>query len=149
MARLDRASLRGHAQTVLGAVAPEALGPTLMHEHLLCDIRPPSQRGVEHLGPDIRLDNVWAIETGTLPAARKYLLADVQSGHGGGPAHAGGGRPHRRRADVRRPRPAAGGAGSDRARHRRARRDGLRPLRRRVPGRREPRAHRRRLRRAR
>ena len=77
MARVDRAALRGHAQTVLGPVAPEALGPTLMHEHLLCDIRPPSQRGAEHLGPEIRLDTVWAINYGTLPAARKYLLDDV------------------------------------------------------------------------
>src|SRR5262245_66680127 len=78
MTRLARAALRGCAQTVLGAVAPDALGPTLMHEHLLCDIRPPSQRGAEHLGPEIRLDNVWAINYGTLPAARKYLLSAVQ-----------------------------------------------------------------------
>jgi len=78
VARVDRASLRGHAQTVLGTVAPEDLGPALMHEHLLCDIRPPSQRSAEDLGPEIRLDNVWAISYGTLPAARKYLLDDVE-----------------------------------------------------------------------
>jgi phosphotriesterase-related protein len=78
MARIDRTALRGCAQTVVGPVAPEALGPTLMHEHLLCDIRPPSQRGAEHLGPEIRLDTVWAINYGTLPAARKYLLDDVR-----------------------------------------------------------------------
>ena len=47
---MDRASLRGHAQTVLGPVAPEALGRTLMHEHLLVDIRPPSKRGPADLG---------------------------------------------------------------------------------------------------
>ena len=35
---------RGQVQTVLGPVSPEALGPTLMHEHLLCDIRHPSER---------------------------------------------------------------------------------------------------------
>jgi phosphotriesterase-related protein len=74
---MDRASLRGRVQTVLGAVAPVALGPTLMHEHLLVDIRPPSRRGAEHLGPEIRLDTTWAINYGTLPAARNYLLEDV------------------------------------------------------------------------
>jgi phosphotriesterase-related protein len=74
---MDRASLRGRVQTVLGAIAPEALGPTLMHEHLLVDIRPPSRRRPEHLGPEIRLDTAWAINYGTLPAARNYLLEDV------------------------------------------------------------------------
>ena len=74
---MDRASLRGRAQTVLGPVAPEALGPTLMHEHLLVDIRPPARRGPEHLGPEIRLDTTWAINYGTLPAARNYLIEDV------------------------------------------------------------------------
>jgi phosphotriesterase-related protein len=74
---MDRASLRGRVQTVLGAIAPEALGRTLMHEHLLVDIRPPSRRGAEHLGPEIRLDTTWAINYGTLPAARNYLLDDV------------------------------------------------------------------------
>jgi phosphotriesterase-related protein len=74
---MDRASLRGRAQTVLGPVAPDALGPTLMHEHLLVDIRPPSKRAPQHLGPEIRLDTTWAINYGTLPAARNYLLEDV------------------------------------------------------------------------
>ncbi|HYE93280.1 MAG TPA: hypothetical protein VEA38_19775 [Terriglobales bacterium] len=74
---MTRRDLRGRAQTVLGLVAPEALGPTLMHEHLLVDIRPPSKRGPAHLGPELALDTVWAINYGTLPAARNYLLADV------------------------------------------------------------------------
>jgi len=74
---VTRSDLRGRAQTVLGLVAPEALGPTLMHEHLLVDIRPPSKREPAHLGPELALDTVWAINYGTLPAARNYLLADV------------------------------------------------------------------------
>jgi phosphotriesterase-related protein len=77
MAAVDRASLRGFVQTVLGPIAPRELGATLMHEHLLVDIRRPSERGVEHLGPEVRLDNVWAINYGSLSAARKYLLDDV------------------------------------------------------------------------
>jgi phosphotriesterase-related protein len=62
-------------QTVLGPITPDALGPTLMHEHILCDIRRPSQRTPEALGPELALDNVWAINYGTAKrAARNYLL---------------------------------------------------------------------------
>lgn len=68
------AAERGQVQTVLGPIAPEALGPTLMHEHLLCDIRPPAKRTAEALGPELQLDNVWAINYGTESAARNYLL---------------------------------------------------------------------------
>ena len=39
---MSRDQLRGHAQTVLGLIDPAALGPTLMHEHLLWDIRTPA-----------------------------------------------------------------------------------------------------------
>jgi phosphotriesterase-related protein len=60
---------------VLGPIAPEALGPTLMHEHLLCDIRPPGKRTPAALGPELALDNVWAINYGTVEgAARNHLL---------------------------------------------------------------------------
>lgn len=38
----------GWAMTVSGPVAAEAIGPTLMHEHLLCDITLPELRGVPH-----------------------------------------------------------------------------------------------------
>jgi phosphotriesterase-related protein len=62
---VDRTSLRGRAQTVLGPVAPEALGPALMHEHLIVDIRPPLKRTPADLGPPLRLDTVWAINYGT------------------------------------------------------------------------------------
>ena len=75
---MDRESLRGQVQTVLGLIAPEALGPTLMHEHLLVDIRPPSKRAPADLGPELSLDTVWAINYGTLPAARNYLLNDTE-----------------------------------------------------------------------
>jgi phosphotriesterase-related protein len=62
-------------QTVLGPISPDDLGATLMHEHVLCDIRHPSQRTAETLGPELALDNVWAINYGTVrPAARNYLL---------------------------------------------------------------------------
>jgi phosphotriesterase-related protein len=75
MSGAPAAAQRGQVQTVLGPIAPEALGPTLMHEHLLCDIRPPATRTPHALGPELALDNVWAINYGTVEgAARNYLL---------------------------------------------------------------------------
>jgi phosphotriesterase-related protein len=75
MTSANRPAQAGQVQTVLGPIAPGDLGPTLMHEHLLCDIRPPAQRTPEALGPELALDNVWAINYGTVKgAARNYLL---------------------------------------------------------------------------
>jgi phosphotriesterase-related protein len=52
---VDRNGLKGHVQTVRGLVAPEQLGPTMMHEHLLIDLRPifdeptdPDERALGH-----------------------------------------------------------------------------------------------------
>ena len=61
---MTRDALKGKIQTVLGPIAPEALGRTLMHEHVLCDIRPPATRGDNDLGPEITLENVWQINHG-------------------------------------------------------------------------------------
>jgi phosphotriesterase-related protein len=76
MTRLSRSELRGKAQTVLGPVDPAALGHTLMHEHVLCDIRPPGTRNANDLGPEITLENVWQINYGhgIARAGRKYML---------------------------------------------------------------------------
>jgi phosphotriesterase-related protein len=73
---VNRSELRGKVQTVLGPIAPERLGRTLMHEHVLCDIRPPSTRTDNDLGPEITLENVWQINYGhgIKRAGRKYML---------------------------------------------------------------------------
>ena len=72
---MSRPELKGKIQTVLGPIEPEKLGRTLMHEHLLCDIRPPDTRSDNDLGPEITLENVWAINYGAVKrAARKYVL---------------------------------------------------------------------------
>jgi phosphotriesterase-related protein len=42
-------------------MAPDALGPTLMHEHLLCDITPPHLAESDEPEVEIRLANVWEI----------------------------------------------------------------------------------------
>ncbi len=68
--------MKGKIHTVLGPIEPGQLGRTLMHEHVLCDIRPPSTRGDNDLGPEITLENVWQINHGhgTKRAGRKYML---------------------------------------------------------------------------
>lgn len=63
-ARMTREALRGRAQTVLGPVDPAALGPTLMHEHLIWDIRTPAMRAEPDQGPEITLCNCFAINYG-------------------------------------------------------------------------------------
>src|SRR3954454_19875817 len=101
--------LRGKVQTVLGTIAPEALGPTLMHEHLLWDIRTPEMAAAD-LGPEIALCNCWAINHGQLKAPRNYVFHDravataevaamcEAGGGGGGGVGAGGGAGPRPRA---------------------------------------------------
>lgn len=51
----------GHAriETVLGPIAPAALGATLMHEHLLCDLTPPARRGQGLPEPEITLETIF------------------------------------------------------------------------------------------
>jgi phosphotriesterase-related protein len=73
MARQD---LSGKIQTVLGPIDPSALGRTLMHEHVLCDIRPPGTRSENDLGPEVTLENVWQLNYGhgIRRAGRKYML---------------------------------------------------------------------------
>lgn len=72
---LTRDDIRGRVQTVLGPIEPAALGTTLMHEHILWDIRPPSQRGAEvDQGPEIDLCNCWKINYGQVKAPRNAIL---------------------------------------------------------------------------
>ena len=75
MSRLDRNALRGRAQTVLGLVDPAALGATLMHEHLLWDIRTPAMKADPDQGPSIDLCNCWSINYGVRKAPRNYRLS--------------------------------------------------------------------------
>lgn len=52
---------RGVIQTVTGPLAPSDLGPTLMHEHLLCDITPPALAARDEPEVEITLENCWEI----------------------------------------------------------------------------------------
>ncbi|HET9414963.1 MAG TPA: hypothetical protein VFO74_12690 [Pseudolabrys sp.] len=48
-------------QTVCGPLDPEALGPTLMHEHVFCDITPPKLTTTGGDEVEITLENAWDI----------------------------------------------------------------------------------------
>ena len=74
MSRLDRAAMRGWTQTVLGLVDPASLGPTLMHEHLLWDIRTPAMRADPDQGPEIALCNCFAINYGRKKVPGNFRL---------------------------------------------------------------------------
>lgn len=66
--------MRGRAQTVLGLIDPAELGATLMHEHLLWDIRTPGMRADPDQGAEITLCNCYAINYGRRKAYRNYRL---------------------------------------------------------------------------
>ncbi|TNB49025.1 aryldialkylphosphatase [Martelella lutilitoris] len=50
---------KGYVQTVTGPIRPDALGPTLMHEHVLCDLTPPARRGGREV--EITFQNVFDV----------------------------------------------------------------------------------------
>ena len=71
---MQRDATRGKVQTVCGPIVPETLGPTLMHEHLVCDIRPPSLKTCDCDWGSVSLENVWAINYGEIEHAPSYVL---------------------------------------------------------------------------
>jgi phosphotriesterase-related protein len=70
---VTRDDLKGKIQTVLGPIEPADLGPTLMHEHLLWDITPPSMAGQDP-GPEITLANYHEIAYGRVKHLGNYRL---------------------------------------------------------------------------
>ena len=71
---MSRDQLRGQIQTVNGLITPAELGPTLMHEHLMCDIRTPGLKACDCHFDEITLENLWAIHQGETPHGPKYQL---------------------------------------------------------------------------
>jgi len=65
---------KGQIQTVSGPIAPQALGPTLMHEHIFLDIVPPELAAEERDWPELTLDNLWEIAHLSLDYAPKFRL---------------------------------------------------------------------------
>ena len=74
--RVSRETLRGKAQAVCGVMDPAELGPTLMHEHVLCDITPPAMAALAEPDYPITLQTVFSIMYGTRKHPGKYKLLD-------------------------------------------------------------------------
>jgi phosphotriesterase-related protein len=72
--RLTRDRLRGKVQTVCGLLDPDQIGWTLLHEHVLVDIRPPEWKSLEQVGETITLENRFAIDYGEISAPGNYVL---------------------------------------------------------------------------
>lgn len=62
--KVSRQELRGKVQTVRGLISPNALGRTLMHEHLLWDIRTAEMKAAPDQGPEITLCNCFRLNYG-------------------------------------------------------------------------------------
>jgi len=71
---MDRQQLRGKIQTVTGLIEPEALGATLMHEHVFCDLRTPALAAERDQGAPITLENLHDVSYGRQKHAGKYVL---------------------------------------------------------------------------
>ncbi|WP_431280821.1 phosphotriesterase family protein [Humitalea sp. 24SJ18S-53] len=65
-------------RTVLGDIAPETLGRTLMHEHIICDITPPSLRGVPGFDAPITMQSRFDIDYGRKRHTAKFQLLDQE-----------------------------------------------------------------------
>jgi len=77
MTKLSREQLKGQGQTVMGVVDPSKFGPTLLHEHVLCDIRPPFTRDMEPVGREIDLADYWPINYCEVMAPGNYQLDEI------------------------------------------------------------------------
>jgi len=85
MQSISRGDLRGKAQTVLGLVDPQTLGPTLMHEHLIWDIRTSEMTAAPDQGPDVCLCNCfrmnygrWKVPNNLVSRCRETATREVQ-----------------------------------------------------------------------
>jgi len=72
-------SLQGKVQTVCGLIPPAELGPTLMHEHMLCDLTPPGLFPADQPDTEVTLENVWEIRHHWIrhPGNHRLLQEDV------------------------------------------------------------------------
>lgn len=80
-------------QTVLGPVAPAALGRVLMHEHVLCDVTPPGLFPAGTPRVEVTLENVHAIRHNWTAHYGNHILDDpaLMAAELGDFAAAGGG----------------------------------------------------------
>ena len=73
---LSRDELRGKVQTVSGLITPADLGATLMHEHLLWDIRTPAMQASEDQGPPLCPCTYFDINYGSVKSPNNLVFFD-------------------------------------------------------------------------
>lgn len=69
---------RGQVQTVTGLIEPAALGWTLMHEHVLCDITPPELAAQGLPEVEITLENSFEVRYHWCRHTGNHRLADTE-----------------------------------------------------------------------
>ena len=74
-----RAARAGEVQTVTGPVAPGALGLTLMHEHILCDVTPPDLAAQGLPRVEVTLRNVHEIRYRWTRHYGNHILDDIEA----------------------------------------------------------------------
>jgi phosphotriesterase-related protein len=75
---MTMSELKGKAQTVLGPIDPTELGNTLMHEHLVWDIRTPKMAADLDQGPEINLCNCWQFNYGRVKVPRNFISRSAE-----------------------------------------------------------------------
>ena len=73
---LSPSDLRGKVQTVSGLIEPADLGATLMHEHLLWDIRTPAMQASEDQGPPLCPCTYFDINYGSVKSPNNLVFFD-------------------------------------------------------------------------
>ncbi|MFD1711936.1 aryldialkylphosphatase [Ottowia sp. GY511] len=76
---VSRNQLRGKVQTVCGLIEPDALGKTLMHEHLLWDIRTAEMKAAVDQGPEISLCNCFRINYDRVKYPRNRIFRNWET----------------------------------------------------------------------
>ena len=67
----------GQIRTVTGPLAPEDAGPTLLHEHVICDMRTLMRSGPDAAGTTVTLATAAEVRWDPYSSADNYLLDDV------------------------------------------------------------------------
>lgn len=75
---MPTSELTGKIQTVTGLIHAAALGPTLMHEHLVVDLNLPHTRNELPGEPDIEISNCCAIRYGQIPSRKNFRLNEPE-----------------------------------------------------------------------
>ena len=139
---MSSGQLTGLVQTVLGPVHPDALGPTMTHEHLLidftCMFRPPAEAsGLHYAYQPVELENLGWIRYHWFSNRDNLLLLDEETAIAEAAEIQAFGRRDNRRGDDHRNRTRPPWPGARRTRHRTEHRHGGGLLRRRRPPRRD------------